>query len=170
MKKFKYIWCLLFCTLFFCQKKSVIEKKSFSQEALNQKITNFNGEKVNISKILKMHKGEVILIDFWASWCQDCIKAMPKTKKLVAKNPNITVLYFSLDKKEEAWKNGIEKHNLSEKEHYWFDEGWKNAFNNEIDLNWIPRLMLIDKHGKIALYSAISPEDPKIQETIDQLK
>ena len=169
MKKFNLILCLLFCTLLFCQKESNVSKKDFSAEALAQKITTIKGKKVAISEILKAHKGEIIMIDFWASWCQDCIKAMPKTKELVAKNPNVTVLYFSLDKKEDAWKRGIEKHQLSEKEHYWFDAGWKNKFNNEIGLDWIPRIMIIDQQGKIALYSAISPDDVEIQKAIDAL-
>lgn len=170
MKKFNYILCLLLCTLIFCQKKSESNKISFSKEALAQQITNAEGEKLKISEILKAHKGEIVMIDFWASWCQDCIKAMPKTKELVAKNPNVTVLYFSLDRKEDAWKRGIEKHELTEKEHYWFDEGWKNTFNNEIKLDWIPRVMIIDQQGNIALQSAITPEDPEIQKTIDELK
>ena len=169
MKKLNYILCLLFCTLIFCQKKSATAKTSFSKDALVYQITNMDGKKPTIGQILEWHKGEIILIDFWASWCQDCIKAMPKTKELVAKNPNVTVLYFSVDKEEAAWKKGIAQHGLSNKEHFWFDEGWKNTFNNEIELDWIPRFMILDKKGNIALHSAISPEDPEIQETIDRL-
>ena len=59
---------------------------------------------------------------------------------------------------------------MKEKENYWFASGWKNDFNNYIDLNWIPRYMVIDQKSDIAKYYAISPEDPKIQATIDKLK
>lgn len=169
MKKYTFLLVIFCFTLIFCQKTADVAKQNFSAEALAQKITTIEGKKVQISEILKSHKGEIIMIDFWASWCQDCIKAMPKTKEIVAKNPNVTVLYFSLDRKEDAWKRGIEKHELSNKEHYWFDEGWKNTFNNEIKLDWIPRMMIIDQKGNIALFSAITPEDPEIQKTIDRL-
>ena len=169
MKKFNYILCLLFCTLIFCQKKSDNVKTSFSKDALSQKMTTVDGKKVAISEILNAHKGEIVMIDLWASWCQDCIKAMPRSKQLVVDNPNVTVLYFSLDKDEKPWKKGIEKHGLSDKQNFWFDEGWKNAFNNEIELDWIPRIMILDKEGNIALYSAISPDDVEIQKVIDQL-
>ena len=169
MKKLNYLLCFLFCTLIFCQKKSSENKTSFSKEALAQKMTTIDGKEVAISEILKSHEGEIILIDFWASWCQDCIKAIPKTKELVANNTKVTTLYFSVDRKEDAWKNGIEKHGLSDKPHFWFDEGWKNAFNNEIELDWIPRFMIVDQKGNIALYSAITPDDAEIQKTIDRL-
>lgn len=170
MKKINYILCLLLVTLVFCQKKPAEGKTTFSKEALSQKITSQDGNKLSIAEVIKANEGKIIMIDFWASWCQDCIKAIPKTKELVAKNPEVTVLYFSLDKKEDAWKRGIEKHQLGGKQHFWFDEGWKNTFNNEINLDWIPRMMIIDQKGKIALFSAITPEDPEIQKTIDALK
>lgn len=170
MKKVNLILCLLFCMLVFCQKESRSDKKSFSKDALSQKIMTENGDKISIAEVLEAHKGKIIMIDFWASWCQDCIKAIPKTKELVANNPEVVVLYFSLDRKEDPWKKGIIKHGLEGKSHFWFDEGWKNKFNNEINLDWIPRLMIIDQNGNIALSSAITPEDPKIQKTIDGLK
>ena len=170
MKKFNLILCLLFCTLIFCQKETKHNSTTFSKEALTQKITTESGDKISIAEVLKANEGKIVMIDFWASWCQDCIKAIPKTKELVANNPDVVVLYFSLDRKEEPWKKGIIKHGLEGKLHFWFDEGWKNKFNNEINLDWIPRLMIIDQKGNIALSSAISPDDPEIQKTIDGLK
>ena len=94
---------------------------------------------------------------------------MPATKALKEKNPAIDFVYFSLDRSHEQWKRGLNKYNIAEQENYWFDEGWKNNFNNYIDLNWVPRFMVIDQTGKIAKYYAIHPSDPDIQKTIDQL-
>ena len=37
------------------------------------------------------------LVDFWASWCKDCVLALPGTKELKAENPEIDFVYFSLD-------------------------------------------------------------------------
>ena len=37
-------------------------------------------------------------------------------------------------------------------------------------LNWVPRFIIVDQKGGIAKYYAISPTDPEMQKTIDQLK
>jgi thiol-disulfide isomerase/thioredoxin len=160
---------LLLSVSLFGQKVPTNSKTEFSKEALAQKITALDGKKLQIAEILKKHEGRILIIDFWASWCRDCILALPSTKELKEKNPEIDFVYFSLDRSHEQWKRGLEKYEIAGEENYWFDEGWKNNFNNYIDLNWVPRFMVIDQTGKIAKYYAISPNDPDIQKKIDEL-
>lgn len=154
----------------FGQDVPKVQKKEFTDEVLSQKITNKEGKKVSINNILQQHEGKILIIDFWASWCKDCILALPKSKELVEDNPDVHFVYFSLDRSKEQWKKGLDKYGISEKENYWFDEGWKNKFNTYMDLNWIPRFVLVDQNGKIANYYAISPDDSQLKEKIDQLK
>ena len=169
MKKiFSLVIIFISCTVF-SQKVPAVNKTSFSKEALAQKITSQNGKKLSVSEVLKNHEGKILIIDFWASWCRDCILALPSTKELKEKNPEIEFVYFSLDRSHEQWKKGLEKYQIAENENYWFDEGWKNNFNNYIDLNWVPRFIIVDQKGGIAKYYAISPADPEMQKTIDQL-
>lgn len=153
----------------YAQDVPEVLKTTFTPEVLQQKITATNGNKTTVAAILKEHQGKVLVIDFWASWCGDCIKALPGTHELKDKNPDVDFVYFSLDRAEDKWKKGIEKFNIESGENYWFDQGWKNTFNNYIDLNWIPRFLIVDQKGKIAKYYAITPDDPAIQKTIDSL-
>ena len=44
--------------------------------------------------------------------------------------------------------------------------GWKGPFAKAIDLDWIPRYMVIDTTGKISLYRAIAMDDYRIQEAL----
>ena len=46
----------------------------------------------------------------------------------------------------------------------------KSEFGKAIDLDWIPRYMVIDQKGQIALYNAIDANDKKISETILKLQ
>ena len=169
MKKFILLFALLIFGWGDSQQVPKVLKTKFSKEALAQKVTDINDKSISISKILEKHKGKVLVIDLWASWCRDCLNAMPKAKELEEKNTNIDFVFLSLDRNFEAWKKGIEKHNMQTKENYWFNEGWKNNFNNYIDLNWIPRYLVINQKSEIAKYYAITPEDPEIQKTIDEL-
>ena len=169
MKKFNILFLLFISMGLFAQKVPEINKSEFSKDALSQKITSLEGKKLAISEVLKKHEGRILIIDFWASWCRDCILALPASKELKEQNPEIDFVYFSLDRSHEQWKRGLEKYQIADQENYWFDEGWKNNFNNYIDLNWVPRFMVIDQTGKIAKYYAIHPNDPAIQKTIDEL-
>lgn len=170
MKKIIIVLLLMVSVGVFAQKIPAISKTVFSKEALAQKIISLEGKKLSISEIIKKHEGKILIIDFWASWCRDCILALPFTKELKEKNPEIQFVYFSLDRSYEQWKRGLDKYGILEYENYWFDEGWKNNFNNYIDLNWVPRFMVIDQKGAIANYYSIHPNDPEMNKTIDELK
>ena len=48
---------------------------------------------------LDSFKNKILLIDFWATWCVPCVKAMPEMQKLQEKysSPSFTVLGISID-------------------------------------------------------------------------
>jgi len=169
MKKLLTILVMGIFTFGCSQKTPDISKTEFSKEALSQKLENEDGKSITIQDILNQHKGKILVIDFWAGWCRDCLKAFPKALELEKNNPNVDFVFFSLDRSKEGFDKSIERFNMKEKENYWFSTGWKNDFNNYIELNWIPRYMVIDQQSQIAKYYAISPEDPEIQATIDKL-
>lgn len=151
------------------QETPKVLKTNFSKEALNQKLENEEGQSVTIQQILDQHKGKVLVIDFWAGWCRDCLKVLPKAEELEKNNPDIDFVFLSLERSKEGFDKSLERFHMKEKNNYWFASGWKNDFNNYVDLNWIPRYMVIDQKSAIAKYYAISPEDPEIQSTIDNL-
>ncbi|QIY84892.1 redoxin family protein [Chryseobacterium sp. NEB161] len=153
----------------FSQEVPKVLKTNFSKEALAQKLQDENGKEISIKDILHHHKGKVVVLDFWAGWCRDCLKALPKTKELENQNPNIDFVFLSLERSREGFDKSLDKFEMKDKENYWFASGWKNDFNNYIDLNWIPRYIVVDQKSNIAKYYAISPDDPEIQSTIDKL-
>lgn len=167
---------LLFCTLLFGlnlvfgQKAPEENKTTFDQNALLQPIFDWEGKSTDVKSIFEKHQGKVILLDVWASWCPDCITGLPALKQLQSDYPEVVYLFFSLDRigKEDAWKNAVEKFNI-EGEHYWFNTDWKNDFTNDIELNWVPRYILIDQEGKIAHYYAVKADDTVLVESLKRL-
>lgn len=148
---------------------SKAQQTSFSKEALKETLANTQDQQIAFQDILKKHEGKIVVIEVWASWCGDCIKAMPKLKELQATHSDVDYVFISMDKTADKWKAGIEKHDLKG-DHYMANDQMKGVFANAIDLDWIPRYIVVDKTGKIALYRAIETDFDKINATLASLK
>ena len=153
--------------LFSCMSSS--SKTEFSKEALSETLLSYNGQQVPFSDILEKNKGKNVVIEVWASWCSDCVKAMPKLKELQTNNPQVSFVFISMDKTVEKWKEGIAKHELSG-DQYMANDQMKGKFASAIDLDWIPRYIIIDKNGKIVTYRAIETDFDKMNTTLKNLE
>lgn len=144
-------------------------QQEFSKESLSKKLITLDNKEVTFKEILKKHKGKATVIEVWASWCGDCVKAMPKVKEMQANNPDVDYVFISMDKAFDKWQAGIEKHELKG-DHYWATDGMKGEFGKSINLDWIPRYIILDKKGNIAIYRAIETDFDKINEQLKNLQ
>ena len=145
------------------------QKTEFSKKALSETLLSTDGSQIKFEDILKTQKGKTTVIEVWASWCGDCVKAMPKIKELQTNNPNVSYIFISMDKSADKWKLGIEKHQLTGL-HYMANDGMKGEFGKAIDLDWIPRYIIIDKTGNIVLYRAIETDFDQINTTLKKMQ
>ncbi|CAM2883175.1 Thiol-disulfide isomerase or thioredoxin [Flavobacterium succinicans] len=148
---------------------SQAQKTNFSPVALNEKLLSLSDQQVAFKDILKKNKGKTVVVEMWASWCGDCVKAMPKLKALQANHPEVNYVFISMDKTADKWKQGIEKHEIKG-DHYMANDQMKGVFAKAIDLDWIPRYIIIDKKGKIVRYRAVETDFDVIEETLNSLK
>ena len=165
MKKFLVSFIIVFATI----SCSQAQKTEFAPETLNSLLIATDKSETTFEKVLEANKGKIVVLDIWASWCSDCIKGFPKYKELQAQFPDVTYVYVSMDKTWEKWIIGAEKHELRG-QHFWVQDGMKGVFGKSVDLDWIPRYMVIDQKGNIALYKAIEADDEKLVEAIEKLQ
>ncbi|REG99764.1 TlpA family protein disulfide reductase [Flavobacterium aquicola] len=153
---------------FSCSQAQKAQKTEFSEKALSETLLASDGSQIKFQDILKKQKGKTTVIEIWASWCGDCVKAMPKLKELQANNTNVSYVFISMDKTADKWKEGIEKHQIKGS-HFMANDGMKGSFGSAIDLDWIPRYIIIDKKGKIVVYRAIETDFAQIDETLKKI-
>ena len=139
--------------------------KEFSNEALVQDFKTIYGESIQLKEILTKHKGEKILLNVWASWCKDCLVAIPKMKKLQEEYPNITYVFISTDKSELRWRKALKKFQIKGN-HYFLENEMDNDFGDFLNSNWIPRYLVINENGFVDLFKAKSIKDPRIVEAL----
>lgn len=147
------------------------DKTEFGKEALEAKMTSVDGKEIAFKDIIAQYKGKVVVIDVWASWCPDCKKGMPKVHDLQKQFPNVKYVFLSYDRVDEKWKQGIESFNTKGGDNYHVGTSMKEgAFSKDIKLDWIPRYMVVDKNGKIALFRAIEADDEKLISTLKSIQ
>jgi thiol-disulfide isomerase/thioredoxin len=163
----KLIALLIAFATFSCTSNA--QKKTFSTIALSETLLATDGSQVAFKDIIKKQEGKTTVIEVWASWCGDCVKAMPKVKELQANHPEVAFTFISMDKTSDKWKAGIEKHELKG-DHYMANDQMKGVFGQAIDLDWIPRYIILDKTGKIIIYRAIETDFELLNTTLNQLR
>lgn len=165
MKKILFSLVLAFAII----SCSQAQKTDFKPETLKSVLINTDKTETTFQKVIDENKGKIVVIDVWASWCSDCVKGFPKYRDLQEQFPDAVYVYISMDKNWESWIIGAEKHMLKG-QHFWVEEGMKGTFGKSIDLDWIPRYMIVDQKGKIALYKAIEADDANMIKILKKLK
>lgn len=126
-------------------------------------ILNRKGIKTSFSTF----KGDLILIDFWASWCGPCIENVPYLKQTMAeiKNKYFKVVSVSLDENKDIWAKSIMKYGFPGV--HLFDSS--SLLSTFLKVLWVPRYVLVNPDGSIADMEAPYPEDPKLKIEINDL-
>jgi peroxiredoxin len=104
------------------------------------------------SKIITLSnlKGKVVVLDFWASWCEPCRMNNPNLLKLYKKyhDKGLEILSISLDSNAINWKQAVTQDKME-----WLqandDKGWNATSTVAYNVEAIPSLYLIDKKGII---------------------
>jgi peroxiredoxin len=142
----------------------------FAQPKTGQKAPDIMLPDVNgtIQKLADQ-AGKVVLIDFWASWCEPCRRSNPGLVKLYEKykQKGFEIYSISIDENKSSWKKAITTDKMSWT-HVIAEGGWDGPVGQTWKIQQIPASYLLDKSGKIV---AIDPNTRQLEkDIIEQLK
>jgi len=117
-------------------------------------LNDIHGKPLSLSSL----KGDVVLLDFWASWCRPCRMQNPHVVELYNKfkDKGFTVFSVSLDglpqqqDPKSDWIKAIEHDGLTWENHVSELRGWNSSVVPEYRIKSIPMTVLIDREGIIA--------------------
>ncbi len=123
-----------------------------------------NGNDVALSSTL----GKIVLLDFWAAWCNPCRLENPNLLKAYKKySPmGFEIFQVSLDKTKEAWLKGIKEDKLDAWTHVSDLLYWNSAIVPLYKLKSIPANYLLDQEGRVI---AIDLRGDKLEKALNML-
>ena len=122
-------------------------------EAPDLTLENLEGEEVKLSSL----RGNVVLVDFWASWCKPCRMKHPGLVRVYEEfhnadfkeADNFEIYSVSLDTDKKKWANAIVQDKLSWPYHVSDLKGWDSIAIQAYGIKAIPANILLDENGVI---------------------
>lgn len=115
---------------------------------------------------LSSTRGSYTLIDFWASWCVPCRKAIPAWKEVYARyrDQSFTIVSLSTDRNRDDWLEAVQKEQMP-----WvqvLDGVREKQVAEWFGIESIPFYVLLDKEGKVVMATS---EEEAVRKKIEQL-
>lgn len=125
------------------------------------------GEEIKWEALRQQWEGKFIYVDFWASWCAPCLRAIPYSKALQKQlhNQDVVFVYLALNDEKSAWAATSEKFQIGGN-NYLIMNSRSSEFISQTNLDAIPRYMIYDRIGLLVHQDAPSPDQKEALEVL----
>ena len=116
-------------------------------------------------------RGNVVLVDFWASWCGPCRRENPNVVRIYERyhDQGFEIYSVSLDKTRDAWLRAIADDNLSWPNHVSDLNGWTSSGGKTYGIKSVPSTVLIDRNGKVVARNLRGSElERKVEQLLEE--
>ena len=122
------------------------ELKTLEATPLDWKFTAVDGRPVDLAD----WRGKVVLVDFWASWCPDCLREMPDVLTAYHQyhDKGFEVVGVSMDHDKAAMLAFLKKHDIPWPQQY-DGQAWDSSVAVKYGVKGIPEMWLVDRNGHV---------------------
>ena len=151
------------------QVKVAFSNPSSIEEANREVVSDFHWNLVD-SSVRKINfqelEGEIILVNFWATWCPPCIAEMPSLNALYSDYKDKIKFVFVANDQKSKVDAYLEKNNYDLPVYYSSEKAPTELYSNSI-----PATFLIDDRGKIVMKEIGSSDwnSTKVRNQINEL-
>jgi thiol-disulfide isomerase/thioredoxin len=126
-----------------------------------------------LKKITEPHRGKVIFIDVWGTWCGPCIKNIKKYARQMEahfKEKDVVFIYLANRSPEQAWKNVIKQQRLTGQSivHFRLPERQQSLLEQRLKVTYFPTYLIVDRAGNISDFEVRYPMN--LEETIAEIE
>ncbi len=123
-----------------------LELKTAEATPLDWKFTAVDGRPVDLAA----WRGKLVLVDFWASWCPDCLREMPEVQTAYRKyhDQGFEVVGVSMDHDKAAMLAFLKKHDIPWPQQY-DGQAWDASVAVKYGVKGIPEMWLLDRDGRV---------------------
>ena len=91
--------------------------------------------------------GKVVIVDFFASWCEPCKESFPAMEELKQKygDKGLVIIAINVDKKKSDMEDFVKKHPVT----FTIVRDASNKLVNEVKIPTMPSSFVLDKSGRV---------------------
>ncbi|MGQ7855226.1 TlpA family protein disulfide reductase [Pedobacter sp. WC2501] len=153
--------------ILFRKNKEVVELDKFKSPAVINDASQIAEDRI-IESIVSKHKGKVILIDLWATWCGPCLEAMQRfrTTKNEFHDKNVVFVYLTNSSSpRNLWEEKVK--GIGNQHYYLNDAQWTYVMTF-FGFQAIPSYLLFNKEGVLVKKITAFPENEYVKKMIDE--
>lgn len=144
----------------YAELREVATRRQFlrliGQTAFDLRFIALDGREVDFARL----RGKVVLLDFWATWCQPCVVELPHLRQLRDKHAaGLEIIGVSLDRagSQAKLEDFIRRNDLTWPQHFLLNDKGRNELAERFAITSIPAVFLFDRAGRLAVAN-VTPE------------
>lgn len=156
MKTIQHSYLIHWCTILFASLLlvGITNASSIQGKAPNFTLKSNTGKNIKLSEL----RGQVVLLNFWASWCGPCRQEMPLLEKLQQRYNALGFTVLGVNVEEDPSKARTLLKDISVTFPILFDT--QNTVSKQYKVSAMPSTVMIDRDGNMRyLHKGYKPGD-----------